>query len=409
MTVIAHGSYADATGTVTVVITPRAVTSATGGFRVPIGNSFSYRITADNQPTSFSAYRLPSGLTLDPATGMITGVVTLSGSVSFDVVAHGDWGDATATVTFPVDPLPTGAIPLAYFQQVDNPKFVTDPNRPRLYAVTNYGLIVIDTTTLSILRTISLTHSIGDISISSDGSQLLMATDGYSFDYHAIDRIDLQSLTFLSPILLTFPPVQVRAGLNNRLYITQGDGFSGQFNIYQVDATSGAIQRTIWQSTDGSMIEISPDRRMLYAASPTSNGYPTNVLRFDVSGPTPVQQQNNNQLGDRPTGLLVSSTGRYFCIYIDDFSVWPLPGLAVRSAFNFNTILGRLGLLYPNVCFSRDDTMVYGANYWDGTIDFYDLSSFRLQSKLRIGVYGPGKMAVDNTNSTLFVNVESSH
>lgn len=105
----------------------------------------------------------------------------------------------------------------------------------------------------------------------------------------------------------------------------------------------------------------------------------------------------------------MSNTGRYFCIYIDDFSVWPLPGLAVRSAFDFNTVLGRLGLPYSNVCFSRDDSMVYGANDSDGTIDFYNLSSFRLQSKLRLGFYGFGKMAVDNTNSTLFVNVESAY
>jgi len=410
LTVIAHGSYADATGTVTIVITPRAITSATGGFRLAIGDTFSYRITADNQPSSFSAYRLPSGLTLDSATGIITGVVTLSGSVGFDVVAHGDWGDATATVTFQVDPLPTGATPLAYFQQIDNPKFVTDSNRPRLYAVTNYGLIVIDTTTLSILRTIPLTHSIGDISISADGSQLLMATDDYSFDYHAIDRIDLQSLTFLPSTLLNFPPVRIRAGLNNRFYITQYDGFSGQTNIYQVDGTTGAIQQTIWQSTRGSMIEISPDRRTLYAAAPTYNGYPTDVLRFDISGFTPVLKQDNNQLGDRPTGMVVSNTGRYFCIYIDDFSASPPLGLALRSALDFNSVLGRLGLLYSSVCFSRDDSMAYAANDSDGTIDFYDLKSFRQQSKLQLGFYGFGnRMAVDNTDSVLFVNSESGH
>ena len=62
-----------------------------------IGISFSYQITASNNPTSYSATGLPSGLQLNTATGLINGIPTASGTFQVVVTAHGP-GDATATV-----------------------------------------------------------------------------------------------------------------------------------------------------------------------------------------------------------------------------------------------------------------------------------------------------------------------
>src|SRR5207237_6620781 len=44
------------------------------------GESFSYQITANNNPTSYNATGLPAGLIVDTATGLITGRCTTSGT-----------------------------------------------------------------------------------------------------------------------------------------------------------------------------------------------------------------------------------------------------------------------------------------------------------------------------------------
>lgn len=94
----ARGEFADATSLITIEVTPRQITSATSAAVFTSESQFTYQILADNNPTSFSA-TLPPGLTLDPVTGIISGILTGSDSVQFTVIAHGDWGDAVATVT----------------------------------------------------------------------------------------------------------------------------------------------------------------------------------------------------------------------------------------------------------------------------------------------------------------------
>jgi hypothetical protein len=63
-----------------------------------VGVGFSYQITANNNPTSFSATGLPPGLQLDAATGLINGTPTYGGTFDVRVTAHGSRFDATATV-----------------------------------------------------------------------------------------------------------------------------------------------------------------------------------------------------------------------------------------------------------------------------------------------------------------------
>src|SRR5205823_426136 len=85
-----------------IQITPRRITSALNAI-VDIGGSFSYSIKADNNPTSFDAYGLPSGLKFDPTTGAITGVPDLSGTYNLTIVAHGTFGDAMAVLRIVVN------------------------------------------------------------------------------------------------------------------------------------------------------------------------------------------------------------------------------------------------------------------------------------------------------------------
>ena len=68
------------------------------------GTVFSYVIAANYQPTSFSATGLPPGLSVNTATGVISGTPTTSGSYPVALSAANATGTGTATLTLTVNP-----------------------------------------------------------------------------------------------------------------------------------------------------------------------------------------------------------------------------------------------------------------------------------------------------------------
>jgi uncharacterized protein YhjY with autotransporter beta-barrel domain len=82
-------------------------TTATGTVDVPL----SYQITASSVSTSFSATGLPPGLSINTATGLISGTPTTFGTFTTTVNAINATGTGSATVTFTIAnvPLPTVA------------------------------------------------------------------------------------------------------------------------------------------------------------------------------------------------------------------------------------------------------------------------------------------------------------
>ena len=68
------------------------------------GQPFHHRITANNNPTNFTAAPLPPGLALNPSTGVITGTPTTQGTYVVDVTASGSGGTAAGALTITIDP-----------------------------------------------------------------------------------------------------------------------------------------------------------------------------------------------------------------------------------------------------------------------------------------------------------------
>ncbi len=74
------------------VITGSLAASATNGA------AFSYQIAAMYSPTSYGASNLPAGLTVNPATGLISGTLLQSGSFSVSIYATNASGTGSATL-----------------------------------------------------------------------------------------------------------------------------------------------------------------------------------------------------------------------------------------------------------------------------------------------------------------------
>ncbi|QYM79159.1 putative Ig domain-containing protein [Horticoccus luteus] len=80
------------TAGVPAISSPTTVNAATG-------TAFFYGIKASNSPTTYAATGLPAGLTIDPATGLISGQATQTGTFTVNLTATNANGTASATLT----------------------------------------------------------------------------------------------------------------------------------------------------------------------------------------------------------------------------------------------------------------------------------------------------------------------
>jgi hypothetical protein len=90
------------------------------------GYPFTYQITATNNPSSFNATGLPTGLQLVPASGLIFGTPTQTGTFPVMLTATNVWGTGTSSLALVIAPSPipaitsplvatgTGSLPFAY-------------------------------------------------------------------------------------------------------------------------------------------------------------------------------------------------------------------------------------------------------------------------------------------------------
>ena len=101
----------------TIVIVPKGAPAAapaiagTGMIYAPVGQLLTYKIFALGSPTAYTADGLPAGLTLDSASGQITGTPTAEGSSTVSLSATNAQGTGKATLTIaafpPPPPMPT--------------------------------------------------------------------------------------------------------------------------------------------------------------------------------------------------------------------------------------------------------------------------------------------------------------
>jgi Domain of unknown function (DUF4082)/Putative Ig domain len=92
------------------------------------GSPFSYQIAATNNPTSFNAAGLPPGLSVNTATGVISGAPTAAGTSSVTLSATNAGGTGSATLALTISPV--SSVSESLFSGTSSPPMVVqnDPN-----------------------------------------------------------------------------------------------------------------------------------------------------------------------------------------------------------------------------------------------------------------------------------------
>ena len=106
-TITLTAANANGTGSATLTLTVQpAIPSITSAATATgtVGKAFSYQIAATNTPTSYGAQGLPGGLTVDPGTGLISGVPTAAGTSTITLTAANAGGTGSATLTLTITP-----------------------------------------------------------------------------------------------------------------------------------------------------------------------------------------------------------------------------------------------------------------------------------------------------------------
>jgi hypothetical protein len=238
--------------------------------------------------------------------------------------------------------------------------------------------------------------SVLDLSLSVDGNKLWVAY-GYSpmgaFSLY-IGSVDLETLSVLPDITVDgFKPVQVREGLEGRLYVIDGTG-----SVRQVNSATGASQPPFAKSPFG-YLEISPDRRTLYVSDSETTGAGSYLSRFDVSGATPTLLQRVNNLGKDGRALAISHHGEYLCFVTSD------DGLSVVAASDLTKLYGNIpSATFGPLAFNADDTQLFQINNHASQITVFNPANGQALRAidLEVGAYD-SSLVVDATNSYLFL------
>jgi hypothetical protein len=95
------GGTGNAILTITVAVGPPVITSATTASGT-VGATFSYQIAATNSPTSYGATGLPTGLSANASSGLISGAPTSAGTSTVTLTATNSSGSGHATLTLTI-------------------------------------------------------------------------------------------------------------------------------------------------------------------------------------------------------------------------------------------------------------------------------------------------------------------
>jgi hypothetical protein len=395
--VTAHTAYGDATGIFPLHVFPPTVTSSTFLDDVFTGSPLTYQITASTTQATYAATGLPAGLSLDPDTGMITGIPTLSGSYYVVLIAHTPYGDGKGYLSLTLRPpadtpdvqIPNGA-----------EEMLADPVRPRLYLMQFVGgtIEVLDLDSLNTVAT--LPSDSRDFCLSADNSKLWVSYQS------AITAYDLTTFSAVRTISPGIYGAYIREGAGQQMYIAD-------YNVVsRFDLNSGAVTAVPWPGEPDyiPVMEMSADRKALFVGD--SQGAPSTLVKYNVSSGSPVVAQSISQ-PDWGRKIVVDPTSTLLCYLSYDYPTgqgdthYRIP---LRSTTDLNTTFG---FLNPNtsraglVAFGADGTLLFEFLQEDLRVDVYETQAMRLVRRINVDSHVSAKqMVVDSDDKHLFISSE---
>jgi hypothetical protein len=117
---------------------PAPVITSPGEATGRVNQAFSYQIAASNSPTQFSASGLPSGVTLNPGTGLISGTPTVTGTFDVLISASNTGGAGGRSLTLSIYPPPPVITSASAASAVRSQPFsfqVTASNQPTSFSM----------------------------------------------------------------------------------------------------------------------------------------------------------------------------------------------------------------------------------------------------------------------------------
>jgi YVTN family beta-propeller protein len=291
-------------------------------------------------------------------------------------------------------------------------RLAADPSRPRVYATVpgSNSVAVIDTVSLSIIKTISIGPEPVGLAISADGSRLWVANSGSTTG--AIGVIDLNSLTALPSIPAPLLPSDVEEGLNNRLYVTPASNGGSLGGIMQIDASTGQHQGLLggFEVYQGGFVEISPDRKTLYFGNQGLTG--STAERFDVSTGNATLIQDAGFMGGNGQDLKLSHDGQMLVYPNGAGNGTPSYTTFAIPSGNLRGLLGtfNIGAFPGPAAFSGDDLFLYHYVNYESKIDIFDTRTFLRTGTITVGPagrYDARDIELDNRGERVFVATSS--
>ncbi len=280
-------------GNVAPIVAPVINSSLTASGNV--ASPFSYNITATNNPTSFTATGLPSGLSINTITGAITGTPVSAGTTNVSITATNAGGSDNQTLVITIGP----GNQTITFGALGSKTYGDAPFN--LTATASSGLTVTYVSSNNSVATISG----NTVTIVSAGTVNIIASQIGNANYNAapdvtqsltINKAD-QIITFgpLSNKLTTDPPFNLTASSSSTLSVSYSSSNTAVVSISGNTATlvgPGTAIITASQSGNGnynaamnvaqSQVVIDPNAPILSANSLSGFG---NVCLNYVAGP----------------------------------------------------------------------------------------------------------------------------
>jgi len=232
----AYGAITSSVATVTVTVQIPAITSPLST-NIAQGQYFAYDITALHTPTTFGAIGLPPGVTIDTASGIISGVPTESGTFGVTIAAMNACSIDQETLVLNISssvPVITSPLTATGTEDVNSFTYqITATQSPTSFGATNLPIgLFVDPNTGIISGTPALPGTFYSTILASNRWGYGSATLQLTIQNAPISGLSIVNVTYhyAAPYLLDF-----QFGLRNNNDPTQGDAVIADPSLLSAD------------------------------------------------------------------------------------------------------------------------------------------------------------------------------